>query len=144
MHRRCPIDENFFSAEPKKSYSWAWKCILKNQRQFWKGVRWKVDNGMSINFWLDSWCANESLAKMLYVTYAALIDTSLKVSHFITCNNEWNVAKLQPLVGRAQLQLILTILISFNPIPDLICWGLSQWQIYTSRLGGVHLQYPDP
>jgi len=81
-------DENFFSTEPKKSDSWAWKCILKNQQHFRKGVRWKVGNEISTNFWLDSWCANESLAKMLNITDTALIDTSLKVSHFITGNNE--------------------------------------------------------
>jgi len=76
---------------------------------------------MSMNFWLDSWYANESLAKMLNITDAALIDTSLKVSHFTTCNNEWNVSKVQPLVGIAQLQLILAIPIPFNPIPDSLC-----------------------
>ena len=62
---------------------------------------------------------------MLNIADTALIDTSLKVLHFITGNNEQNVAKLQPLVGTGQLQLILTIPIPFNSIPDSICWGLS-------------------
>ena len=34
MQGKYPIDENFFSLEPKKSYSWAWKCILKNRPEF--------------------------------------------------------------------------------------------------------------
>jgi len=58
---------------------------------------------MSINFWLDSWCANETLAKMLNITDAALIETSSKVLHFNTCNNEGNFAKLQPLMATTQL-----------------------------------------
>ena len=47
--KKYSIDENFFSAKPKKTDSWAWKLTLKNQQQFWKGIHWKVENGVSIN-----------------------------------------------------------------------------------------------
>ena len=30
MQGKYSIDANFFSAQPKKSDSWAWICILKN------------------------------------------------------------------------------------------------------------------
>jgi len=97
------IDANFFSIKPKKLDSWAWKCILKNPLQFRKRIQWKVGNGISINFWLDNYYANDSLANMLNITNNSLIDTSLKVSHFITGNKEWDVARLQPLVDLVQL-----------------------------------------
>jgi len=88
------IDANFFSIKPKKLDSWAWKCILKNPLQFRKRIQWKVGNGISINFWLDNYYANDSLANMLNITNNSLIDTSLKVSHFFTGNKEWDVARL--------------------------------------------------
>jgi len=44
MQGKYSIDENFFSTKPKKTDSWVWKCILKNQQRFWKGIRWKVGN----------------------------------------------------------------------------------------------------
>jgi len=80
MQAKYQIDENFFAIKAKKYYSWAWKCILKNRHQFRKGVRWKVGNGININFWLDNWCADDSLANLLKVIDLSLIDTSLKVS----------------------------------------------------------------
>ena len=50
MRGKYSINENFFSTEPRKTDSWAWKCILKNRQQFRSGIRWKVGNGLSINF----------------------------------------------------------------------------------------------
>jgi len=36
---KYPVNENFFSAIPRKSDSWVWKCILRNRHQFRKGLR---------------------------------------------------------------------------------------------------------
>jgi len=53
----------------------------------------------NINFWLDNWCANDGLVRMLGIMDTSLIDTSLKVSQFITSAQEWDVTKLQNLVS---------------------------------------------
>ena len=125
MCAKYPINENFFGAEPKQSDSWAWKCILKNRHLFRKGICWKVGRGTNINFWLDNWCANDSLVSMLGIRDSSLIDTSLMVSQFITSAHEWDVTKLKSLVSDPLLQLILATPIPYNDIPDSICWGLS-------------------
>ena len=73
MCAKYPINENFFGAERKHSDSWAWKCILKNRHLFRKSIRWKVGSGTNINFWLDNWCANDSLVSMLGIRDSSLI-----------------------------------------------------------------------
>ena len=88
MQAKYQLDEIFFAITTKKMDSWIWKCILKNRHQFRKGVRWKVGNGLNINFWPDNWCVNDSLAHLLQVMDYSLIDTSLKVSHFISIDTE--------------------------------------------------------
>ena len=122
MQAKYQLDENFFAIQPKNMDSWVWKCILKNRHHFRKGVRWKVGNGLNINFWLDNWCANNSLANLLQVTDHSLIDTSLKVSHFIGATKEWGITKLNSVVDPVHLPRILAIPLPTNPIPDSICW----------------------
>ena len=65
MIAKYSINEKFFIVKPRPSDFSAWKCILKNREQFHKGIRWEVGDGKSINFWLDNWCANDSLATLM-------------------------------------------------------------------------------
>jgi len=62
---------------------------------------------------------------MLGTRDPSLIDTTLKVSHFITSARKWDVTKLKSLVSDPLLQLILATPIPYNDIPNFICWGLS-------------------
>ena len=101
-----------------------WKCVLKNRPQFLKGVRWKVGNGRSINLWLDNWCTNDSLVNMLHITDLSCINTSLQVSHFISPSQEWDIVKLNSIIGLDQLQLILGTPLPSHPLPNSVCWGL--------------------
>ena len=91
----------------------------ENRHLFRKGIRWKVGSGTNINFWLDNWCANDSLVSMLGIMDTSLINKSLKVSHFITTAHEWDVTKLNGLVSDPLLQLILATPIPYNDIPIL-------------------------
>jgi len=79
MIAKYSINENFFIVKPRLLDSWVWKCIIKNQKQFRKGIRWKVGDGKGISFWLDNWCANDSLATLMGVRDTSSIDTSLRV-----------------------------------------------------------------
>jgi len=56
----------------------------------------------------------------------SLIDTSLKVSQFITAIEEWDTAQLSLLVDSVHLQWILATPIPVNSIPDSVCWELSE------------------
>ena len=55
----------------------------------------------------------------------SLINTSFKVSQFITASKVWDTTRLSLPVDSVHLQLILAIPIPANSIPDSICWGLS-------------------
>ena len=125
MQVKHQLDEFFFAIKPKKMDFWVWKCLLKIRQQFRKIVWWKVGNGLNINFWLDNWCANDSLANLLQVTDHSLIDTFLKISHFISITKEWDIVKLNSVVDLVHLQLIIATPLPTNPFPDSVCWGLS-------------------
>ena len=103
MQAKYHLDEHFFTINPKPLDSWVWRCILRYRKQFRKGLRWKVGNGLNINFWLDHWCTNVRLASLHNITDFSLIDTSLKVSHFISLAKEWDIAKLVPLIDPKHL-----------------------------------------
>jgi len=98
IRTKYQIDANFFALKAKKYDFWAWKCILNNWQQFRKGVGRKVGNWVNINFWVDNWCANDSLANLLNIMDLSLIDTSLKVSQFITTTKESDTVQLSLLV----------------------------------------------
>jgi len=59
------------------------------------------------------------------VTDHSHIDTSLKVSDFISPTKEWDIAKLQSVVDPLHLSLILATPLPTHPFPDSVCWGLS-------------------
>ena len=82
----------------------------------------------NINFLLDKWYNNGRLADLMGVPDNHVIDTSLKVAHFISPSKEWDTIKLQGMVPC--LQVILATPISFNPIPDTICWDLREVEIF--------------
>ena len=70
-----PINEYFFIVKPRPLDYWAWKCVLKNREQFHKDIRWKARDGKSIIFWLNDWCANDSVASLTGIRDTSSIDT---------------------------------------------------------------------
>ena len=94
MEAKYPIDKTFFTAKPRPTDSWAWKCIMRNRHQFRKELQCVVGDGTNIHFWLDSWCDNCYLIDLMGFSDTTAIDTSLKVSHFILPNKTWDLAKL--------------------------------------------------
>ena len=92
-----------------------------------------MGDGTKINVWLDNWCANEPLATLLAIQDISQLDISLKVSHFISSEKEWDLFKLKELVADAQLQLILATPICSSAIPDSICWGLFETGDFTTK-----------
>ena len=90
--------EQFFTARPKPTDSWAWKCLLRLRPFIQSGIRWKVGNGRSIKFWTDNWCAEESLVTMLQLDPVSLSDPNLLVQDFITPDKQWDLPKLRQLL----------------------------------------------
>jgi len=76
-----------------------------------------------------------------------LIDTSLKVSQFITESKAWDTARLSLPVDSVHLQLILATPIPTTLIPDSLCWGLFGNGRFSSKIAtwvthGLDLVHP--
>lgn len=46
-----------------------WKGICKGEEYFFRHVRFKINNGESVRFWLDLWCDRECLANHFPICY---------------------------------------------------------------------------
>jgi len=113
--------EHFFDTRPKPTDSWVWKCLLRLRPFIQRGIRWKVGNGQSINFWTDNWCSEESIASMLNLEHSTLSDIELKVKEFITPNKHWDTAKLRLYVSNDVIQLIQRIPLPITDVADSFC-----------------------
>lgn len=81
----------FFETVAKPSNSIIWTHILAQRHIIHKVIRWKVgNNGHSILFWLDNWCAPISLLELTH-SNSQLLNLDLKVSHFILANRTWDM-----------------------------------------------------
>ena len=76
--------DHFFNTRPKPADFWVWKCLLRLRPFVQRGLRWKIGNGHSINFWTDIWCSDDSLVSMLRLEHSTVSDIELKVKEFIT------------------------------------------------------------
>ena len=125
--------ENFFTAKPKPTDSWVWKCLLRLRPFIQSGVRWKVGNGRSIRFWTDIWCAEESIAAMLHLDPDTLADPNKLVQDFITPDKQWDMSKLESLLPSHIRQKIHRIPIPITDVADSFCWGYSGSGGFTTK-----------
>ena len=65
MRAKYCSPNNFFQYKKKQADSWAWKCMLRTRDFVKQGIRWKLGNGHTMSFWLDSWCHESPLVKLL-------------------------------------------------------------------------------
>lgn len=86
-------NSNFFQYNPKQNDSKIWRHILSQREIIRKGIRWKIGNGHSTNFWLDNWVLKIDLASFLNKNIND-INPHLRVADFITLENTWDTAKL--------------------------------------------------
>ncbi|CAL5421625.1 unnamed protein product [Camellia sinensis] len=49
---------DFWNAKKGARASWAWVSILKGRKVLNQRVRWQVNNGKPIKFWVDKWVAS--------------------------------------------------------------------------------------
>ena len=125
MRAKYGAPDSFFVTRPRAKDSWVWKCLLRIRPFFQQGIRWKVGNGQSINFWTDNWCAEENLVSLLRKDPASIPDLDIKVSAFITVEKKWDVAKLSQYVPSTIIQSIQSIPLPITTVADSFCWGYS-------------------
>jgi len=117
--------DRFFTCKTRQSDSWVWKCILRLRPFIKQGLRWKLGNGKSINFWTDAWCLDVSLENKLGLDLSTLPDANCKVCDFITPGKQWDTAKLTQALPPDLVQAVQGIPIPVTDIPDSFCWGLT-------------------
>lgn len=94
MRIKYPQYDSFFLCKSKSTDSGLWQSLLKNREVFRKGIRWKVGNGNTINFWTDNWCHQQPLQDLLLLSDLSVQEQQLKVSQFISPDQEWLVDEL--------------------------------------------------
>ena len=95
-------------------------------REFVKqGIRWKVGNGHTISFWLDSWCHELPLIELFDPDSSGTDRSQVKVNEFITPAKVWDIAKLSQVLPQHLVKLVLAVPIPMTNMEDSFCWGFT-------------------
>ena len=125
--------DRFFNCKPRQSDSWVWKCILRLRPFIKQGLRWKLGNGKTINFWTDAWCLDESLGAKVGSDLSSIPDVHCKVCDFFTSDKQWDSAKLGQVLPPDLVQAVQGIPIPITDVPDSFCWGLTGNGSFTTK-----------
>jgi len=123
MRAKYGAPERFFEARSKPTDSWVWKCLLRLRPFIKQGIRWKVGNGRSINFWTDNWCAEDNLLSLLDRDPSSIPDLDMKVSAFISPDKQWDSSHLSLYLPSDFIQTIQSIPLPITDVADSFCWG---------------------
>ena len=123
MRAKYGTPDQYFTSRAKQLDSWVWKCLLRLRPFITHGIRWKVGNGRTINFWTDNWCSEDTLASTLDLDPANLPAADIKVSEFITPEKQWDTSKLRNCLRNDLIQCILSIPLPYTEVVDSFCWG---------------------
>jgi len=133
MRAKYGTPELFFAARPKPTDSWVWKSLLRLRPFIKRGIRWKVGDGRSINFWTDNWCAEDNLVSLLNKDPSSVPDIDIKVSAFISPDRQWDSVKLNQYVPSEVIQMIQGIPLPTTNVADSFCWGYSSSGNFTTK-----------
>lgn len=85
---------NFFLCRKKTNHSLSWRGVLDTRNIHYRGIRWIVGNGHSINFRGFNWMLPYPLANLVPHDQSSQLEWSLTVEKNF-CNHSWNVSKLR-------------------------------------------------
>lgn len=115
----------------EKAYIMSLRPILR------KGLRWHIGDGASISFRLDNWVYAIPLADLFTDVYK---EATLKVSDFISQENQWKTSLLGNFVPPNIVQDIIGMFIPSSNIIDNLVWGLITHGEYSVKSGAKLLQ----
>ncbi|KAF7140294.1 hypothetical protein RHSIM_Rhsim06G0103400 [Rhododendron simsii] len=125
---------NFLKATKGSRPSWAWASLLKGRELLMKGVRWQIQNGASVDFWVDKWVP--SLPSFCIQSTKPPWVPNNKVADFINpTSGEWRIAKLRQVLSEEEIQAVTNIPISKLGGADAVIWGLHPSGKYTVKRG---------
>jgi len=133
MRAKYGTPECFFEARFKPTDSWVWKSLLRLRPFIKQGIRWKVGNGRSINFWTDNWCAEDNLVSLLNMDHSSVPDMDMKVSAFISPDKHWDSSKLSQYLPTDVIQTIQSIPLPITDVADSFCWGYSGSGVFSTK-----------
>jgi len=96
---------------------------MKKVPIYQKGIRWKIGDGININFLKDNWCHEENLLSLTGRDTSSA-DLNMRISDFISPNMNWNVTKLKHYVHSHIIPLITSVALPIHPLPNEKCWVL--------------------
>ncbi|KAI8554339.1 hypothetical protein RHMOL_Rhmol05G0091000 [Rhododendron molle] len=135
-HSQGHQDGKSFENRPTKGScpSWAWASLLQRRELLMKGVRWQIQNGASVDFWVDKWIP--SLPSFCIQSTKPPWASNNKVADFINpTSGEWRIAKLRQVLSEEEVQAVANIPISKLGGADSIIWGLHPSGKYTVKRG---------
>ncbi|XP_056697878.1 uncharacterized protein [Spinacia oleracea] len=115
-------NNSFFTVKKKTRDSVIWNHILNQREILRKGIRWRLGNGKSINFWRDNWIGQYALIDLPVIAQNASNEETT-VAHFIDDRKNWNIEKLSSILPPEIVQKIKGIPIPVNDLPDNPIWG---------------------
>ena len=133
MRAKYCLPDDFFQYKKKQTDSWAWKCMLRTREFVKQGMRWKLGNGHTILFWLDSWCHESPLVELLESDRSINDMTQVKVKEFITQEKLWDTAKLSQVLPHHLVKLVLAVPIPLTNMEDSFCWGSTGSGDFTTK-----------
>ncbi|GAV57820.1 hypothetical protein CFOL_v3_01356 [Cephalotus follicularis] len=93
-----------------------WDC-------YYKGLRWIIGNGNSVNAWSDNWTTLGPLSNLIYEPTLES-DLFLKVSDLVQENGRWDLEKCSFVLPDTICKVINAILTPrFSPCIDKLVWG---------------------
>ncbi|XP_056697525.1 uncharacterized mitochondrial protein AtMg00310-like [Spinacia oleracea] len=122
MRKKYLQNNNFFSVKKKTRDSPIWSSILNQREILRKGIRWKLGNGNTINFWKDNWIGQYALSDLSGISSNHIME-DYTVSFFIDETKNWDIGKLSSVLPPETVQKIRGIPIPVNDLQDIPIWG---------------------
>ncbi|KAL6190194.1 hypothetical protein ACLB2K_036592 [Fragaria x ananassa] len=123
---------SLFQAKKKPKNSMAWNGILDAKDLIFKGLRWVVGNGKSINFWTFNWVLEFPLIDLIPEQNRNNVNIDECVCDYII-DGKWNRAKLSSILENEVVKEIMGIPIPVNHSEDEFIWGPSPHGKFTIK-----------
>lgn len=107
------------------------KVILQFRDLIREGIRWKIGNGKTINFWKDNWIRDRPLVE--FCQNPLLLYDSMTIEQFFTLSHTWDIDCLSQVLQVHLIACIKAIPIASCVVPDILVRGLLFWSFFPMK-----------
>ena len=83
-----------------------WKGVRDGWKHVYEGVKWNVENGIEVCFWLDEWILGTRALKIYDSVTIPYLEVNLLVASYVTSDREWDFNQLMDLIPNLFFQRI--------------------------------------